>query len=64
MTQLAILYLLVGLLSYWPAVYFWLDPEEIKNGRWYHWLMAWIMWCFCWPYRYIMNAWYWWRATK
>jgi hypothetical protein len=64
MTTLIAIYLLFGVVSYWPMVYFWLDKEELDNGQWHHWAMAWAMWCVSWPYWNAMNAWYWWRAKK
>ncbi|MNQ55240.1 hypothetical protein D3C85_693260 [compost metagenome] len=66
-TAIAI-YLAFGFLSFWPSVHFYLDTEElidgIKNGKWHHWLVAHAVWTICWPYRYISDAWYWWRAKK
>lgn len=64
MDSIIILYFLIGFCSYWPAVYFLIEPETIFEGDWYHWLAAWSLWCLTWPYWNAMNAWYWWRATK
>lgn len=64
MTSVIVLYLMIGLLSYWPYVYLWLDQEDVDSGEWYHWGMAWAMWCVSWPYWNVMNAWYWWRANR
>lgn len=63
MTSLIIVYLLIGALSYWPLVYGSPTLRDL-DGPWYEWLAAWAVWSVCWPYRYIMDAWYWWRAKK
>lgn len=64
MTTAITLYLLFGLLTYWPAVHFYMDEYDCGDGKWYEWLAAWIVWTTCWPYRYTIDAWYWWRAGK
>lgn len=64
MTTLITLYLLFGLLSYWPALYYWQGYEHCDDVRWYHFIAAWAIWTICWPYRYIQDLVYWWRAKK
>ena len=64
MTTLIAIYLAVGFFSYWPAIYFWLDGDEIDDVKWWHWGMAWATWCVCWPIRYAQDVWYSWRAKK
>lgn len=64
MITLILIYAGFGAITYWPAVYLWLDPEEFKNGKWYEWLAAWAVWTLTWPYRYIQDLVYWWRAKK
>jgi hypothetical protein len=64
MTSVIVLYLMLGLLSYWPTLYFWKSYDESEGIRWYHWGMAWAAWCVCWPARVAQDAWYWWRAKK
>lgn len=64
MTSLIILYLAIGLLSYWPALYFWKSYDPSECIRWYHFIGAWALWCFMWPVRYTYDAWYWWRAKR
>ena len=61
MTTLIAIYLAVGFFSYWPLVWHYKIAEQ---GAWYEWLAAWAVWSVCWPYRYTMDAWYWWRAKK
>lgn len=64
MTTLIAIYLAVGFFSYWPLIYL-NDVHLIQtdNSLW-PWLAAWAVWSVCWPYRYAMDAWYWWRANK
>lgn len=64
MTSVIVVYLLAGLLSYWPALYFWKAYDASEDIRWYHFIGAWALWCFFWPVSYTMDAWYWWRAGK
>lgn len=64
MTALVIVYLLIGLLSYWPALYHWEDYKPEDDMRWYHFAAAWAIWTIFWPYRYIQDLVYWWRAKK
>ena len=61
MTTLILIWLAVGFFSYWPLVFHY---KLSDNGPWYEWLGAWAVWTTCWPYRYVMDAWYWWRAGK
>lgn len=68
MIELAIIYLAVGFLSFWPSVHFYMDTDEIidglENGKWYQWLAAHAIWTLCWPYRVLQDLWYWWRSKK
>lgn len=50
-----------GVFSFWPLA---IVECDITKGKWYEWVGAWIIWTICWPYRYAMDAWYWWRAKK
>ena len=61
MTTLIAIYLAVGFFSYWPLIW---GSEPKLTCEWYHWIAAWAIWCFVWPYQYICDAWYWWRAKK
>jgi len=61
MTTLIAIYLAVGFFSYWPLVFHYKLSEK---GAWYEWLAAWAVWTVTWPYRYIQDAWYWWRANR
>lgn len=62
MTTLITLYLLFGLLSYWPLMLR-CEPPRLKC-EWYHWLCAWAVWCFVWPYGYALDLIYWLGAKK
>lgn len=64
MTTLITLYLLFGLLSYWPLVWHYKINERHKDGHILEWLAAWAVWTLTWPYRYIQDLVYWWRAKK
>jgi hypothetical protein len=65
MTTLIAIYLAVGFFSYWPLVWHHGIYEKVNGDQsiW-PWMAAWAVWSVCWPYRYTMNAWYWWRAKK
>lgn len=64
MTTLIAIYLAVGFFSYWPLIYL-NDVHLIQTDKaMWPWLAAWAIWSVCWPYRYAMDAWYWWRAKK
>lgn len=64
MLTLILLYVGFGAAIYWPSVYMFIDAGDRAKGEWYEWLAAWAVWSVCWPYRYAMDAWYWWRAKK
>lgn len=64
MTSLIILYLAIGLLSYWPLVLGYKINSMGHLDPWWQWVVAWLVWTMFWPYRYISDAWYWWRAKK
>jgi hypothetical protein len=64
MTTLIAIYLAVGFFSYWPLIYInGVHEIQTDNSIW-PWICAWAVWSVCWPYRYAMDAWYWWRAKK
>ena len=64
MTTLITLYLLFGLLSYWPLVWHYKINEQHPDGHTFEWLAAWAVWTVTWPYRYIKDLVYWWRAKR
>lgn len=64
MTTLITLYLLFGLLSYWPLVFHYKINSLPVSAPYWEWLAAWAVWTICWPYRYIQDLVYWWRAKK
>lgn len=64
MTALITLYLLFGLLSYWPLVWHYRIHDDHTDGSTWEWLAAWAVWTVTWPYRYIQDLVYWWRAKK
>lgn len=64
MTSLVIVYLLIGLLSYWPVIYYNVDMSAIKESRWYQFILPWALWCIFWLYWSGVEAWYWWRAKR
>ena len=64
MTSLVIVYLLIGLLSYWPVIYYNVDMSALKESRWYQFILPWALWCIFWLYWSGVEAWYWWRAKK
>ena len=64
MTTLIAIYLAFGFFSYWPMIIARIEADELLNGKWYEFLAAHAIWTLCWPYRYILDAWYWWRAKK
>jgi len=64
MTTLIIIWLSFGFFSYWPLVFHYKINALSINAPYWEWLAAWAVWSVCWPYRYTMDAWYWWRAKK
>lgn len=64
MTTLITLYLLFGLLSYWPLVFHYKINSLPVSAPCWEWIAAWAVWTICWPYRYIQDLLYWWRAKK
>lgn len=59
---LVVLYLSYGLYSFWPLIHKYGMYDN--RTKWYEWALAWLIWCVCWPYGYIQNLVYWWRAKK
>lgn len=64
MTSVIVLYLAIGFFSYWPLIFSYKINSMGNLDPWYQWMAAWAVWTLIWPYRYIADAWYWWRAKK
>ena len=64
MTTLIAIYLAVGFFSYWPLVFHYKINSLPVGAPYWEWICAWAVWSVCWPYRYTMDAWCWWRAKK